>query len=165
MHSSSSAARVSGIPVWRKDIFWDPITQPLSVTIAEVHTVAIWETYGVPAWVMHRASPFVLSAKVLLTFRVLRAAEPTNTVLTAHHILFGVLWHSLPTLGLHHLCWVLGLLLVVHESIFVGPSDHTNHFFLSHVRARRGRGAFEGFPLLFGFRGKLFLRCLILMFC
>lgn len=163
MHSSSSVARISGVSVWRKDIFWDSIAQTLSVTIGEVHAVAICETYGMPTWIMHCASPFVLSAQVLLTVRVLRAAEPTNTVLAAQHILFSVLRHPLPTLGLHHLCWVLRLFLVVHESIFVDPSDHTNHLFLSHVRARRRR-AFEGFPLLFGFRGKVFLRCLILMF-
>lgn len=165
MHSSSSAARVSGILVWRKATFRDPLTHSLSVTTGEVHAGAVCEAHGVPAWVMHRAPPFVLSTKVLLPFRVLRATEATNTVLAAQDVLLGVLRHSLPALGLHHLCWVLGLFLVVHESVFVGPSDHTDHFLLSHVSTRRGRRAFDGFSLLFGLGGKIFLRCLILMFC
>ena len=89
MHSSSSAARVSGILVWRKAIFWDPITQSLSITAGEVHTVATCETHGMPTRVMHCASPFVLSTKVLLTFRVLRATEPANTVLAAQDVLLS----------------------------------------------------------------------------
>lgn len=165
MHSSSSAARVSGILVWRKATFWDPLTHSLSVTTGEVHAGAVCEAHGVPAWVMHCAPPFVLSTKVLLPFRVLRATEATNTVLAAQDVLLGVLRHSLPALGLHHLCWVLGLFLVVHESVFVGPGDHTDHFLLSHVSTRRGRRAFDGFSLLFGLGGKIFLRCLVLMFC
>lgn len=165
MHSSSSAARVSGILVRRKATFWDPLTHSLSVTTGEVHAGAVCEAHGVPAWVMHCAPPFVLSTKVLLPFRVLRATEATNTVLAAQDVLLGVLRHSLPALGLHHLCWVLGLFLVVHESVFVGPGDHTDHFLLSHVSTRRGRRAFDGFSLLFGLGGKIFLRCLVLMFC
>lgn len=91
MHSSSSAARISGILVWRKAVFWDPITKSLSITTGEVHTVAICETHGMPTWIMHCASPFVLSTKVVLTFRVLRATEPTNTVLAAQDVLLSVL--------------------------------------------------------------------------
>lgn len=165
MHSASRAARVSGILVWRKAIFWDPLTHSLSVTTGEVHAVAVCEAHRVPTRIMHCASPFVLSTKVLLPVRVLRATEATNTVLAAQDVLLGALWHPLPTLGLHHLCWVLGLFLVVHESVFVGPGDHADHLLLSHVSTRRGRRAFDGFSLLFGLGGKIFLRCLVLMFC
>lgn len=91
MHPSSSAARVSGILVWRKAIFWDPLTHSLSVPTGEVHAVAVGEAHGVPAWVMHCASPFVLSAKVLLPLRVLRATEATNTVLAAQDVLLSAL--------------------------------------------------------------------------
>lgn len=91
MHSSSSAARVSGALVWRKAIFWDPLTHSLRVPTGEVHAVAVCEAHGVPARIMHRAPPLVLSAKVLLPFRVLRATEATNTVLATQDVLLGAL--------------------------------------------------------------------------
>lgn len=67
MHPPSSVAQVT-IPVLslRTSTYWNSITDSLSISTGEVHTVSICNTNGMAVWVMHYVPPFVLSTEMLL---------------------------------------------------------------------------------------------------
>ena len=67
MHPPSSVAQVTiSVLSLRTSTYWNSITDSLSISTGEVHTVSICNTNGMAVWVMHYVPPFVLSTEMLL---------------------------------------------------------------------------------------------------
>ena len=83
MHPPSSVAQVTILVlIMRKSIYWNSITDSVSISTGEVHTVSICNTNGMPIWVMHYVPPFVLSTEMLLTLTTGKVAvKPAATVI------------------------------------------------------------------------------------